>query len=148
MKNVFLSICVIAAFCSAPGALANNVCQKIISAAVETHKSKVKGMTKEEVMRPLPSRKQAQNNGMFNSLYQIIDEVYDYPTLDKLVYATYRSELCYRAFRGQAVNIEEYSKTHKRLKSCGLKESNAEKTECGKKVASLVLPEKTNTGAN
>ncbi|GHG07667.1 hypothetical protein [Thalassotalea marina] len=138
MKNFLLLIFVIVSFFSAPLALANEACQKIFSSAVIVHKSKVKGVSKEKLISSLPSRKEAKNNGRINTLYHIIDEVYDYPTLDGLVYSTYRAELCYLVFSGQKTNNEEFGAVHKKLESCGTKSDKREKTECSMRVASSV----------
>lgn len=66
------------------------------------------------------------------SMYEIIDEVYDYEVLPIGVYAPFSSEKCIRKEKG--LPIKPYSESHPKLKKCALLKGNKKQMDCAFEV--------------
>lgn len=70
-------------------------CRLDLEAARTAMQLRNQGKSKAEMLQTLPPLTQSSNR-LVQQLYHIVDEVYTYPTLNQVVYPTYRFEYCTR----------------------------------------------------
>lgn len=109
--------------------IATEVCKKLYPIAWSAVINRKKGISYEAMKAPLPSLvdvlkiKSKLNQFLPLSMHLIIDEVYNYPILDPLIYSTYQSERCYFSMKGTPIK-QKFINIHPKLSQCenGMKE--------------------------
>jgi len=93
-------------------------CRKVFSVASSAISNKEKGISKYKLKAALPSLSLAPTKEPLRSMHEIVDEVYDYEVVDKFIYSTYRTEICYLRKQGKSIPKVDYKLTLEKLKKC------------------------------
>ncbi|MEJ2359946.1 MAG: hypothetical protein P8Z75_00765 [Gammaproteobacteria bacterium] len=91
-------------------------CRLEMDAARTAVQLRNKGKDKLAMLRTLPPLHK-NSTRLLHQMYQIVDETYDYPHLNDIVFGIYRYELCARELRRQPVPTDIGS-VHMQLQSC------------------------------
>lgn len=79
----------------------DRICRRITAIATSAVSNKNRGIPKEFLLSALPSPQTGKLSGQAWSMHDILNEVYDFETIDLTVYSTYRTEMCYRRLSGK-----------------------------------------------
>lgn len=91
-------------------------CRLEMDAARTAIQLRNQGKDKMAMLRTLPPLHK-NSTRLLHQMYQIVDETYDAPALNEIVFGIYRYELCARQLRRQPVPAN-ISTVYPRLKSC------------------------------
>ena len=99
------------------------LCSKIYPIAWSAVINRKKGISYEEMKASLPNlnevlkSKNELNKYLPLSMHLIIDEVYNFPVLDPLIYSTYQSERCFHSMKGTPIK-QKYDVIHPKISKC------------------------------
>lgn len=114
-------------------------CDSLTIAAASLMNSRNNGATKQGLLSALPSLKQSpyQKDSakylLLTKMYQMVEEVFAYDSLDATAYMIFKSESCIRNIQGE--EVVSYENAYPELKLCGQLEANDELIECSMKAA-------------
>ncbi len=109
----------------------NEACQVEMQAALTAVRLRNEGKPKSALLAPLPAITEHSSRLLVN-LHVIVDETYQYPALNEMIYPTYRFDLCLRALQQKPYPVS-LAPVEPALLNCqrqfGL-ESSAQSTQC------------------
>lgn len=109
--------------------------QMFFQLSQEAQKYRSEGKPKSYLTNVLPPKSSA-NDWRMSIMYEIADEVFDYPPLEPFVYSVYKGELCFiYQHHPEILSATEFSPAHSLLKECSNFTQQKEKTVCAMGVA-------------
>jgi hypothetical protein len=119
----------------------NEECQVEMQAALTAVRLRNEGKPKSVLLAPLPAITE-QSSRLLVNLHTIVDETYQYPALNEMIYPTYRFDLCLRALQQKPYPVS-LAAVEPALLNCqrqfGL-ESSAQSTQCVSDTINALAP--------
>lgn len=112
----------------------DRICRRATAIASSAISNKNRGIPKEFLTSSLPIPQNENPTGTAQSMHDILDEVYDFDTIDLTVYSTYRTEICYRRLAGKKTP-QNYSLVHPKLVACSRMKELLSKITCAKMIS-------------
>ncbi len=117
-------------------------CLSLASMARSAIFNREKGVSKESLLAPLPTKEQLNSypknmdvqKMMGLTMHEIVSEVYNYQPLESEIYSSYTAEVCLRKLKNTAVP-ESFTEAHKELQECEVEETEKKRILCAMAVA-------------
>lgn len=149
MQKIFLTLSFALASVSSFAGAAEKICPLPIGLQTSTGVSKEAinakkiGVSKSALQLKIPKAK-PDNEWLTSLMREIVDEVYDYPTLRPEVYAAYRFEGCFVKQQHQDLAVYlDFAKAHLLLQECELIPEEGARPSCAMRVVHKIsgIPE-------